>query len=295
MLKNKFKFSIEDLEKIANSVRQDLVKMLTEAGSGHTAGPLGLADVFTALYFRVLNHNPKKPTWDKRDRLCLSCGHVAPVRYATMARAGYFPLSELQTLRKINSRLQGHPSYLDMPALEHSSGPLGQGSSVAVGMAISAKMNKQKHYVFCVVSDGEQQEGQTWEAAMLAGKHKLDNLIFIMDRNNIQIDGTTEEIMPLNPLKEKYEAFGWHVLEIDGNNMKEVIDACELAKTIHEKPVMILAYTIPGKGVSFFENDYRWHGSPPGTLETEFTPPKAEQEKDALDELKNGRKQIFTQ
>lgn len=237
--------------------------MLLTAGSGHSAGPLGLADIFTALYFRVLKHDPKNPDWSKRDRLCLSCGHVAPVRYVAMAHAGYFPKSELKTLRKINSRLQGHPSFRDLPGLEHSSGPLGQGTSVAVGKALAARLNGQKHFVFCVCSDGEQEEGQVWEAAMLAGKLKLGNLIFIIDRNNIQIDGYTEEVLPLEPLKAKYEAFNWHVLEVDGNNIEEFIDACQLAKSIREKPSVIIAYTVPGKGVEFMEGDYRWHGIPP--------------------------------
>ena len=256
-------YSINALRKKANEIRQDIIKMLLAAGSGHSAGPLGLADVFTALYFRVLRHKPKQPDWKGRDRLCLSCGHVVPVRYVAMAHAGYFPRSELATLRKINSRLQGHPSYRDLPGLEHSSGPLGQGSSVAVGKALAARLNKEKHFVFCVVSDGEQQEGQTWEAVMLAGKLKLGNLIFIMDRNNIQIDGYTEEVLPLEPIKSKYEAFNWHVLEVDGNNIEEFINACELAKTIAEKPSLIIAYTVPGKGVDFMEGDYHWHGMPP--------------------------------
>ncbi len=268
--------SLSELETMATTVREDIIKMLLAAGSGHSAGPLGLADIFTALYFHILKHDPKNPTWDDRDRLCLSCGHVVPVRYAAMARAGYFPVSELKTLRKLNSRLQGHPGLNDMPALEHSSGPLGQGSSVAVGKAIAARMNKQKHQVYCVVSDGEQDEGQTWEAAMLAGKLKLGNLTFIMDRNNIQIDGSTDDVMPLNSLKDKYEAFNWHVLEIDGNNMEEIIDACELSKAITDKPTMIIAYTVPGKGVDFMEYDYKWHGNPPN----------AEQAKKALNELR---------
>ena len=256
--------TLKQLKKMANTIRQDIIKMLLAAGSGHSAGPLGLADIFAALYFCVLKHNPKNPKWDKRDRLCLSCGHVVPVRFAAMARAGYFPVSELKTLRKINSRLQGHPGHLHlMPGLEHASGPLGQGSSVAVGMAYAAKMDNKKHYVFCVCSDGEQEEGQFWEAVMFAGKHKLNNLIFIMDRNNIQIDGYTEDVMPLESLKDKYEAFNWHVLEINGNDMEDVIDACELAKTIYEKPTMIIAHTIPGKGVGFMEYDFKWHGSPP--------------------------------
>ncbi|HYE60122.1 MAG TPA: transketolase [Candidatus Kapabacteria bacterium] len=282
MASKKKQYTLKQLEQMATTIREDIIKMLVEAGSGHSAGPLGLADIFTALYFRVLNHNPKKPLWEGRDRLCLSCGHVVPVRYAAMARAGYFPVTELKTLRKLNSRLQGHPGYVDMPALEHSSGPLGQGSSVAVGKAIAAKLNKQKHHVFCIVSDGEQDEGQTWEAAMLAGKMKLNNLIFIMDRNNIQIDGYTEDVMPLENLREKYEAFNWHVIEIDGNNMHEIIDACEYAKTIHEKPTMIIAHTMPGKGVDFMEGDYKWHGSPPNK----------EQAKEALSELRTLRGRI---
>lgn len=275
-------YTIKQLERKANDIRQDLIKMLEHAGSGHSAGPLGLADIFTTLYFRVLKHNPKKPFWQDRDRLLMSCGHNVPIRYVAMAHAGYFPKSELKTLRQINSRLQGHPGLPEMPELEHSSGPLGQGSSVAVGKALAAKLNKQKHYIYCIVSDGEQQEGQTWEAAMLAGKHKLNNLIFIMDRNNIQIDGYTEDVMPLESLKEKYEAFNWHVLEIDGNNVEQIIDACQLAKTIYAKPTMIIANTVPGKGVDFMEFEYEWHGKPPN----------AEEAKEALHDLRTLRGKI---
>lgn len=283
--KKKKVYTIKQLELKANEIRQDLIKMLLKGGSGHSAGPLGLADIFTAMYFRILNHNPRDPKWDERDRLCLSCGHVVPIRYVTMAHAGYFPKSELKTFRKLNSRLQGHPSYHDMPALEHSSGPLGQGTSVAVGKAMAAKINGQKHTVYCVVSDGEQQEGQVWEAAMFAGKHKLNNLVFIMDRNNIQIDGYTENIMPLEPLRDKYEAFGWHVIDIDGNNMREIIDACKLAKTIYEKPTMILAHTVPGKGVDFMENNYEWHGKPPNN----------EEAKNALKDLRTLKGEIMSE
>lgn len=259
--------SIDELKETAQKARELLIPTLERAGSGHSAGPLGLADIFTALYFNILNHDPKDPGKEDRDRLCLSCGHVVPIRYVVMALAGYFPIKELQTLREIDSRLQGHPSYIDLPALEHSSGPLGQGASVAVGMALSAKMKQQSHYVFCVVSDGEQQEGQTWEAVMLAGKHKLNNLVFIMDRNNIQIDGYTEDVMPLESIMDKYKAFNWHVIEIDGNNMQAIIDACELAKTVYEKPTMIIAHTIPGKGVEFMEQKFEWHGKPPNKEE----------------------------
>lgn len=263
------------LKEMANKIREDIIIMLERAGSGHPAGALGLADIFTVLYFNILNHNPKKPLWKERDRLCLSNGHVVPVRYAAMARAGYFPIEKLKTLRKLGSPLQGHPSFIDMPGLEHSSGPLGQGSSVAVGKAIAGKMNNQKHTVFCIVSDGEQDEGQTWEAAMLAAKLKLDNLVFIMDRNRIQIDGFTKEVMPLEPLRKKYEAFNWKVIEINGNNINQIIRACKKSKRVKNKPVIIIAHTVPGKGVSFMENDYNWHGKAPNQEET----------KRALDEL----------
>lgn len=263
----KKKYSIKQLEKMANVLRQDVIKMLVEAGSGHPAGALGLADIFAALYFNVLQHNPKKPNWPNRDRLCLSCGHVVPVRYAAMARVGYFPLKELKTLRKLNSRLQGHPSFIDLPGLEHSSGPLGQGTSVAVGKALALKLKKNKRFVFCVTSDGEHQEGQTWEAVMSAGKNKLGNLIFILDRNYIQIDGYTEQVMPIDSVKEKYEAFNWYVIEIDGHKIEEIIEAFEKAKEIKSKPVLILANTTSGKGVSFMEGKYEWHGKAPNKVQ----------------------------
>ncbi len=237
--------------------------MLLAAGSGHSAGPLGMADVFAALYFNVLSHDPKNPKWTGRDRLVLSCGHICPVLYAALAESGYFPKEELKTLRKLDSRLQGHPHNLDLPGIENSSGPLGQGLSQAIGMGLAAKLNHERHRIYCITSDGEHDEGQIWEAVMFAGKNKLNNLTVIMDRNNIQIDGYTEDIMPLEPLKQKYESFNWHVLEIDGNNPQQVIDACNEAKTIYEKPVIIVAHTIPGKGVGFMEFDYKWHGVPP--------------------------------
>ncbi len=255
--------TLNQLNKKAVEIREDIITTLVEAGSGHSAGPLGMADVFTALYFHVLKHNPKKPFADDRDRLVLSCGHICPVLYVTMAHAGYFPKKELQTLRKLGTRLQGHPHRGSLPGIENTSGPLGQGLSQAVGMAIAAKMDKKKHLVYCIMSDGEQEEGQVWEAAMLAGKLHLDNLTAIMDRNNIQIDGMTEDVMPLESLRAKYEAFNWHVLEVDGHNIEAIIDACDMAKAIYEKPVLILAHTIPGKGVDFMEFNYEWHGKPP--------------------------------
>lgn len=273
------------LEKRANDIRQDLLKMLETAGSGHSAGPLGLADIFTALYFHILHHNPKKPMWEDRDRLLLSCGHVAPIRYATMAHAGYFPISELKTLRKLGSRLQGHPEYAIMPSLENTSGPLGDGSPQSAGLAYIAKKEEKPCQTYCILSDGELEAGITWEAAMFAGKHALNNLTWIIDRNNIQIDGNTENIMPLEPLKDKFEAFNWHVVEIDGHNMREIIDACNYSLSVFEQPVVIIAHTIPGRGVDFMENDFRWHGVPPG-LGPEDKIKHASQLKEALHDLR---------
>ncbi|HBQ50849.1 TPA: transketolase [Candidatus Daviesbacteria bacterium] len=258
-----FDQDIHKLEEKAVLIREDIIKMLLEAGSGHSAGPLGMADIFTALYFNVLNHDPTKPDWEDRDRLVLSNGHICPVLYATLAHAGYFPVSELKTLRKLGTRLQGHPHRSTLPGLETTSGPLGSGLSQACGMALAGLMDKKKWWVYCLTSDGEHDAGNTWEAIMWAGKNKLNNLTVIIDRNNIQIDGFTENIMPLEPLKQKYEAFGWHVLEIDGHNFEEIIDSCNKAKTIFNQPVCIIAHTIPGKGVDFMEKDYKWHGIPP--------------------------------
>jgi len=251
------------LEEIANRIRETIIETLVEAGSGHSAGPLGMADIFTAFYFHILNHNPKKPDWEGRDRLILSNGHICPVRYVTMAYAGYFPMSELKTLRKLNSRLQGHPHRGALPGVETTSGPLGSGLGQAAGMALAARMDNKKYRVYCLMSDGEQDAGNTWESAMFAGKNKLNNLTAVIDRNNIQIDGYTENIMPLEPLRDKYESFGWHVLEIDGHNFEQIVDAVNEAKAIYEKPTLIIAHVIPGKGVSFMEKDYLWHGKPP--------------------------------
>ncbi len=255
------------LEQTANNVRALIIDTLLEAGSGHSAGPLGMADIFTAFYFHVLNHDPKNPFWDERDRLVLSNGHICPVQYVTMAVRGYFPIEELHTLRKLNSRLQGHPHRSALPGLETTSGPLGEGLSQAIGMALAAKMDGKKHYIYCLTSDGEHQEGNTWEAIMLAGKYKLSNLIVVIDRNNIQIDGFTENIMPLEPLRQKYEAFNWHVLEVDGNNIGAFIDKVAEAKAIVEKPTVIIAHTIPGLGVDFMEKDFHCHGKPPNRQE----------------------------
>ncbi|MHB1087129.1 MAG: transketolase [Minisyncoccota bacterium] len=258
---------VKRLENQASAIRQTIVEMLVAAGSGHTAGPLGMADIFTALYFHVLKHDPKNPAWEERDRLMLSNGHITPVRYAAMAHAGYFPVEECLTLRKFGSRLQGHPERDKLPGVETTSGPLGSGLSQASGYAYAARMDGKTFRVFCAMSDGEQQEGNTWEGAMFAGKYRLSNLTAIMDRNNIQIDGMTEDIMPLEPLRDKYEAFGWHVLEVDGHNIPQFIQACDEASAIAEKPTLILAHTIPGKGIRAIERDYRWHGKPPSKEE----------------------------
>ena len=254
---------IKLLEETANNIRETLIETLLEAKSGHSAGPLGMADIFTAFYFHILNHNPKKPNWEGRDRLVLSNGHICPIRYVTMAYAGYFPKKELLTLRKLGTRLQGHPHRTSLPGVETTSGPLGSGLGQAVGMAVAARMDNKKHRIYCLTSDGEHDSGNTWESVMFAGKNRLNNLTVVIDRNNIQIDGNTENIMPLEPLRDKYESFGWHVLEIAGHNFTAIIDAVNEAKAIYEKPTVIIAHTIPGKGVSFMENDYLWHGKPP--------------------------------
>jgi len=257
-------FSIEALELIANDIRRDIIKMLEEAGSGHPGGSLGQADIYTALYFNLMKHDPHNPDWDERDILIQSNGHTCPVRYATMAHAGYFDREELMTLRKFGSRLQGHPERAKLPGVENTSGPLGSGLSQAAGMALAMRMNKQQHrWVYVTVGDGELNEGNNWEAIMLASKYRLTNMIVIVDRNNIQIDGPTEVVMPLEDLRAKWESFGWHVLEIDGNDVEAVIDAVNMAKAIVEKPVCILAHTIPGKGVDFMEYDFHWHGVAP--------------------------------
>ncbi len=273
---------ITELDEIAREIRIDIVKMLVAAGSGHSAGPLGMADVFTALYFSVLNLNPDKPAWPDRDRLVLSCGHINPVFYATLARRGFFARKELHTLRQLGTRLHGHPHNLALPGVENSSGPLGQGLSQAIGMALAARLDKKPYRTYCIMSDGEHNEGQTWEAIMFAGKNRLNNLTALIDRNNIQIDGFTEDIMPLEPLRDKYEAFRWHVIEVDGHNIAKIIEACQEAKAIYEKPTVIICHTIPGKGVDFMENDYHWHG----------IPPNAEQAKVALKELRTLRGKI---
>ncbi len=254
---------IKALELKANDIRMSVIDMLEDAGSGHTAGPLDMADIFTAFYFHILNHDPKNPQWEERDRLVLSNGHIVPIRYATMAHAGYFPMSELKTLRKFGTRLQGHPERERLPGLETTSGPLGSGLSQSAGIAYGARMDGKKWRTYCLLSDGELQAGNTWEGAMFAGNNKLSNLTAVIDRNNIQINGMTENVMPLEPLADKWRAFNWHVIEVDGHNMMAFVDAIDEAKAIVERPTVIIAHTIAGKGIKEIEYDFHWHGKPP--------------------------------
>lgn len=273
---------VKRLELIANRLREHVIDMVATAGSGHQGGPLGMADIFTVLYFHELRHDPHHPDWEDRDRLILSNGHICPIRYAAMAEAGYFPVKELKTLRKLGTRLQGHPERLKLPGAETTSGPLGSGLAQSAGMAYAAKMDKKSWRVFCATSDGEHEAGLHWEAMMFAGKNRLDNLICIIDRNNIQIDGNTEDIMPLEPLREKYESFNWHVIECAGNDILDIHRALQEARMARQKPICIIAHTIPGKGVSYMEDNYIWHSQP-------FKPGQAEQ---ALKELKANEKRL---
>lgn len=269
---------IKELELRAEAIRETIIEMLEAAGSGHTAGPLGMADIFAALYFNVLEHNPEYPEWEDRDRLILSNGHIVPVRYAAMAHAGYFPITETLTLRKFGSRLQGHPERERLAGLETTSGPLGSGLGQAAGIAYGARMDGKKFRVYCAMSDGEHDSGNIWESVMFAGANKLSNLVGIIDRNNIQINGMTEDVMPLGSLRAKYESFGWYAIEIDGHNMREFIDACGQARAVYEKPTVIIAHTIPGKGIKEIEFDYRWHGVPPGKGPTDVVPAERQAE-----------------
>ena len=275
------------LELKANEIRQSVIEMLVAAGSGHTAGPLGMADIFTLLYFKVLQHDPKNPLWEDRDRLILSNGHICPVLYATLAHAGYFEVDELLTLRKFGSRLQGHPHRTALPGLETSSGPLGSGLSQAVGMALAERIDNpySSKYIYCLTGDGELNEGQIWEAALQAGKEKLHNLIVIVDRNGIQIDGYTKDVMPLEPLAEKFEAFNFDVQEVDGHNIRAMNDAIGKAQAVYGQPSLIIAHTIASKGVDVFERDFRWHGNPPGKG-PEDRVPKDKQAAVALEKLR---------
>ncbi len=263
MIDNK-RYTIKELENISKEIRKNTIKSITNAGSGHTGGSLGLADVFTVLYFQILNYDAINPNWDDRDRLVLSIGHVAPVHYATLAQAGYFPNDELMSLRKLGSRLQGHPGRdHGLPGIEISAGSLGQGLSVGVGMALSAKMDFKEWKVFTIHGDGELQEGSIWEAAMSAAHYKLDNLIALVDRNHVQIDGKTSDVMEIEPLTDKWKSFGWKVINCNGNCISELLEAFNEAILTKNKPVVIIAETKMGKGVKSIEDDYRWHGKAP--------------------------------
>lgn len=275
---------VEALTLRAEDIRESIIKMLVEAGSGHTAGSLGMADIFTALYFRVMKHNPRHPEWIERDRLILSNGHIAPVLYATMAHAGYFSVTELKTLRRFGSRLQGHPHRSALPGIESSSGPLGSGLSQAIGMALMDRLEEHKpdRYFYCCMGDGEINEGQVWESFLLLNKYKLHKVIPIIDRNTIQIDGYTEDVLPLESLRAKMEAFNFNVVDVDGHDFRDIVHAIGIAKSTLDKPTVIIAHTIPGKGVTAFEGDYRWHGKAPSI----------EEGKEALKELRSMRGKV---
>lgn len=279
---------VKELELIAVRLRQHVIRMVAHAGSGHQGGPLGMADVFAVLYFHELKHDPKDPEWEERDRLILSNGHICPIRYAAMAEAGYFPVEELMTLRRLGTRLQGHPERVRLPGTETTSGPLGAGLAQAVGLAKAGMMDKKGWRVWCLTSDAEHEAGLHWEACLVAGKERLDNLICVVDRNNIQIDGDTEDVMPIEPLRAKYEAFNWHVIECDGNSVADVIRAVEEAKRIHRKPTVVVAHTIPGRGVSYMENNYLWHSQPfkPGEAEAALQELQAVEERLRADHAK---------
>lgn len=255
------------LAEIGREVRADIVRMTAAAGSGHPGGCLSAVELMTALYFSVMRHRPSEPKWPERDRFILSKGHACPLLYSLMARAGYFPAAELTTLRKFGSRLQGHPSCLALPALEVSSGSLGQGLSIANGLALAAKLNGQGFRVYCLLGDGELQEGQVWEAVMSAAHYKLDNVCALVDYNGLQIDGDVEKVMGLAPLAEKWRAFNWHVIAIDGHDYAQVLAAYAEAARTEGQPTVIIARTVKGKGVSFMENAAGWHGKAPNEEE----------------------------
>lgn len=259
---------IAELERRANLIRRHVIRMTRAAGSGHPGGSLSSSDLLAALYFKVMNHYPQDPSWEDRDRFVLSKGHAAPALYAALAESGYLPIEELLTLRKLGSRLQGHPSKNKLPGVEMSTGSLGQGLSVANGMALAAKLDRKAYRIYCICGDGEMQSGQIWEAAMLGAHFELDNVTAFLDRNKLQIDGPTEKIMSLEPLPEKWRAFGWHVIEIDGHDMRQILEACDKAKETKGMPTMIIAHTVKGKGVSFMENALSFHGKAPNDEET---------------------------
>jgi transketolase len=293
MVEELSKEKIKELKLKANEARRLLIETLIQTGgSGHTGGPLGMADIFTAFYFHILRHDPKNVDWEDRDRLVLSNGHICPIRYVSMAQAGFFPVEELSTLRKLGTRLQGHPHRTALGGVETTSGPLGEGLSQGIGMALSGVLDKKDFYTYVLTSDGEHQEGNIWEAVLFAGKLKLNNFIQVIDFNNMQIDGNVEDIMPLEPFRAKYEAFNWHAIDVDGNDINAFIEAVREAQNVQNKPVIIIAHTIPGKGISYMENNYKWHGMPPDLKDVDGAPPKGEQAKVALDELKAEEERI---
>ena len=258
---------ISELKEIARKIRVDVIKMTNAAGSGHPGGALSSAEIFSVLYFNIMNHDPKNPCWDNRDVFILSKGHSCPAMYSSLAKSGYFPIEELMTLRKLGSRLQGHPHFGCLKCVEASTGSLGQGLSIAVGVALAQKLDKRNSRVYCLMGDGEQQEGQIWEAAMCATHYKTDNLCGVIDRNRLQIDGFTKDVMNYEPLEDKWKAFGWHVINVDGHDIPELISAFEKAKKIKGKPTVIIADTVKGKGVAFMENVAIWHGQAPNDEE----------------------------
>lgn len=257
------KYTLEELADISKEVRNNVIKMILKAGMGHPAGSLGMVDVITALYGAVLRHDPDNPKWEDRDRLIVSNGHICPALYSVMSRVGYFDHKYLMKLGSLGSILQGHPDKRYLSSLETTSGPLGSGLSQALGIAYCARMDGKRFRTFVITSDGEHNEGNHWEAVMFGGKNNLSNLTMIVDRNNIQIDGFTENVMPLEPLVDKYKSFGWSVIEIDGHNIEEIINACNKARAIYENPTVIIARTIPGKGVFFMESNPNWHAKAP--------------------------------
>ncbi|MFW6196078.1 MAG: transketolase [Thermoplasmatota archaeon] len=250
----------EELKEIARRVRIHIVKSTNEAGSGHPGGSLSATDILTALYFQIMDVKPEEPDWPKRDRFVLSKGHAAPALYGVLAERGYFPVNELMTLRKLGSRLQGHPDMRKTPGVDASTGSLGQGLSIAAGMALAAKIDRESYNVFCICGDGEVQSGQIWEAAMFSSQNKLDNLIVFLDRNNLQIDGSTKDVMSIEPIVSKWNSFGWHVLEINGHDMNEIVDAVNKAEEVHGQPTIIISHTVKGKGVPFMEGSLAFHG-----------------------------------
>lgn len=266
---NKFDLSIPDLENMAKQLRRHVITMIATAGSGHPGGSLSAADIVTALYFKVMHHDPENPQWPERDRFVLSKGHAAPILYAALAECGYFPVEELSTLRKLGSRLQGHTDRTLTPGVEMSAGSLGQGLSYGIGMALAGRLDKGNYRVYVLLGDGECDEGQVWEAAMFGPHHRIDNVTAIIDHNDLQLDGRVCDIMGIEPLADKWRAFNWNVLDINGHDMKEILGALKKAGEIKEKPTVIIAHTVKGKGVSFMEGNVDFHGKAPNPQETE--------------------------